>query len=484
MRIYVADIPVDNITRKEAVDIIKNFIVSGGPHFAVAINPEKIIKAYKDNELKKILERSNLNFVDGIGVIWSAKIFYKKQFKERVTGIDLFLDILNLAERERFSVFLLGSTESAIQKSVKELKEKYPDLKIAGYHNGYFQDEDRVVDIILKSNVDILFVGMGSPKQEKFIFRNLQKLNVKFAMGVGGSFNVLSGEFKRAPYVVQKLGLEWLYRFLLDPKRLPRILSLPKFVILVMKIPQKTEEEVEFFNIRISNRPKQENLSIVENFIKDRNKTHLVVTLNGEMASKAFNDKEFFEILKTADLVIPDGIGIVWGARKFGKRIIYRIPGIEFAWDLLKIAEDKGYTIYFLGAKREVLEKALTKIRSSFPNLKISGYHSGYFDKIEEKEIIEEINQNKTDILFAGMGGGKQEKWIRSHKELKVPVAIGVGGSFDVWSGRVKRAPSLIQKMGLEWLYRMIVQPTRILRMRHIISFIIKVLFKRNKEDL
>ncbi len=481
MRIFVADIPVDNVDEQEALSKIDSFLKESKPHFAVAINPEKIIKAYKDNELKKILKRSNLNFVDGIGVIWSAHIFYGERFKKRVTGIDLFLSILDLAEEKGYSVFLLGSTENAIKKSVLHLKEKRPKLKIAGFHNGYFKDEEKVVDKIRSSRTDILFVGMGSPKQEKFIFRNLKKLNVKFAMGVGGSFNVLSGEFKRAPAVIQNLGLEWLYRFLLDPKRLPRILSLPKFVLLVIRIPQKIEEEVEFFGIKISNRPMEENLKIVENFINEKDKTRLVVTLNGEMAAKAFNDEEFLRILRHASLVIPDGIGIVWGARKFGKRIVYRIPGIEFAWRLLDISEKNGHSVYFLGAKEEILNKAIKKIRNQYPSLKIAGFHSGYFDKNEEIEIIKEINKNKVDILFAGMGGGKQEKWISSHPELNVPVAIGVGGSFDVWSGKVKRAPVAVQKIGLEWLYRMLVQPTRLIRMKHILYFAFKVIFRKKK---
>lgn len=481
MRIYVADIPVDNVDKKEALSKIESFLKTDSPHFAVAINPEKIIKAYKDCELKEILKKGDLNFVDGIGVIWCAKIFYKERFKKRVPGIDLFLDLLKLASEKKYSVFLLGSTENAIQNAVKSLQNSFPELKIAGYHNGYFKNEKEVVQTIAKSNADILFVGMGSPKQEKFIFRNLKNLNVKFAMGVGGSFNVLSGEFKRAPALIQNLGLEWLYRFLLDPKRLPRILSLPKFVLLVMRVPQKIENEVDFFGIKISNRPKKENIAIVESFVKDREKTHLVVTLNGEMTSKAFNDPEFLNILRDADLVIPDGIGIVWGARKFGKRIMYRIPGIEFAWDLLKASEEKNYRVYFLGAKEKVLGKAIEKIRSEFPKLDIAGYHSGYFDKTEESEIIEEINNKNIDILFAGMGGGKQEKWIRRHKELNVPVAIGVGGSFDVWSGKVRRAPRLVQKIGFEWLYRMLIQPARLFRMKHIVLFVIKVLFKKNE---
>jgi N-acetylglucosaminyldiphosphoundecaprenol N-acetyl-beta-D-mannosaminyltransferase len=485
MRIYVADIPVDNITKTEALLKINGFLsLNDKPRFAVAINPEKIIRASRDRELQNILKNSDLNFVDGIGVIWASKIFYKEKFQERVPGIDLFLDVLLLAEEKNYSVFLLGSREEIIQKAVKNLSENHPKLRIAGFRNGYFSDEKSVVENIRNSKADILFVGMGSPKQEKFIYNNLNNLEVKFAMGVGGSFNVLAGEFQRAPYIVQKLGLEWLYRFLLDPKRFPRIISLPKFIFLVMRVPQRVKPEVKFFGVNISNRPLFKNLEIAEKFIKTR-KFHLIVTLNGEMASKAFIDKEFFGILKKADLVIPDGIGIVWGARKFGERVIYRIPGIEFGWNLLKLAEQKGYSVYLIGAKEKILNSALEKIKASFPNLKVCGYHSGYFDKIEESAIIKEIKEKKPDILFVGMGGGKQEKWIFAHKDLNVPFTIGVGGSFDVWSGRIKRAPIFVQKIGLEWLYRVIIQPTRIVRMGNIISFALKVIFKKaDKEDV
>ncbi len=482
MRVYVTNIPIDNITENEAVLKIRSFLSAEKPKFAVAINPEKIIKAHNDEKLEHILKKSDLNFVDGIGVIWASRIFYRLHFKQRIPGIDLFLDVLRFAEKKGYSIFLLGSTDRIIKKSVENLSKNHPNLHIAGHHNGYFVDETKVINQIKNSGADILFVGMGSPKQEKLIYRNLRDLNVKFAMGVGGSFNVLAGEFNRAPQIVQKLGLEWFYRFLLDPKRLPRILSLPKFVFLVMRSPQRVKEDVKFFGIKISNRPLSENMEIADNFIQSK-KFHLVVTLNGEMASKAFADKEFFGILKQANLVIPDGIGIVWGARKFGERIVYRIPGIEFAWNLLNLAEKKKYGVYFLGAREKVLNSALEQVRDNFPNIKIIGKHSGYFEKDEESAIIKEIETGNVDILFIGMGGGKQEKWIFAHKYLNVPLTIGVGGSFDVWSGRIKRAPQIVQRMGLEWLYRMIIQPTRIARMRNIISFAFKVFFKSTDKE-
>jgi len=121
-----------------------------------------------------------LNFVDGVGVIFAARHFKRVKIKERITGIDLFTEILKLAEKGGYSVFFLGSKEESIQRAIQNIEMNFPNLKIAGYSNGYFQNEDAVVEKIKNSKADILFVGMGSPKQEKFIYRNINKFGVKF----------------------------------------------------------------------------------------------------------------------------------------------------------------------------------------------------------------------------------------------------------------------------------------------------------------
>jgi bacterial polymer biosynthesis proteins, WecB/TagA/CpsF family len=476
MRIEVFDIPVDNLTRTEAIQYITKLMEESKPHFGVAINPEKALKAYNDEELLNIIKKSDLNFVDGVGIIFAAKIFKGIKIKERVTGIDLFSDLLKVSETNGYKVYFLGTKEESLKKAIENIKKDFPNLQIVGFHNGYFDTDEEVVSEIAKSGADILFVGMGSPKQEKFIFRNLEKLNVKFAMGVGGTFNVYAQEFKRAPYIVQKLGLEWLYRFILDPKRLPRILSLPKFLNEAYKRRSNNKEVVEFLGIKVSNRSLKENLSIVEDFIKQGN-FHLIVTINGEMLSRAISDKEFLNILRNADLVIPDGIGVVLGARRFGQHITQRIPGIEFAWELLREAESKNYRVFLLGAKEEVLEVATKKIKESFPNLNIVGTHNGYFNA--DNEVREQINKANPDILFVGMGGIKQEKWIVKNRDLNIPVNIGIGGSFDVWSGRVKRAPLWVRKMGIEWLYRTVTQPERIWRLKNLVVLSFKLLIGR-----
>jgi N-acetylglucosaminyldiphosphoundecaprenol N-acetyl-beta-D-mannosaminyltransferase len=479
-RIHIAGIPIDSVDMDEALGIVEEFVASRSPHMGVAINPEKVIKAKQDSVLEKILRRSDLNFCDGIGVIWATRLFYHQRIKARVTGVDLFLRLLDLANTRKWRLYLLGSRPEVLSSVVAIVRQRYPGIVVAGSHDGYFgtSDETALVTEIAEARPDIMFVGMGSPKQEKFIAGNLVAMGVPFAMGVGGSYNVLSGEFRRAPARVQRLGLEWLYRFILDPNRLPRILLLPRFIGIVLRSPRKHLDSIDFFGIQITNKDADELLEIANAFVRSGD-PHLVVTLNGEMAARAFKDAEFLSIVQKADLVVADGVGIVWGARMLGSRIENRIPGIEFSGALLDLAERKGYTVYFLGARSDVVQRAASNIMERHPGLHIAGFHSGYFDEAEEARMIRQIRKAHVDILLVGMGGGIQEKWIWNHRDMGIPLAIGVGGTFDVWSGQVRRAPRIVQKTGTEWLYRLVVQPSRVRRVGGIFYFMFRVLTRR-----
>lgn len=479
-RVYIAGIPVDNTDMDETLATIEGFVISRSPHMGVAINPEKVIKAKQDHALEALLRRSDLNFCDGIGIIWAIRLFYHERIKARVTGVDLFLRLLDLADARGWRLYLLGSRPEVLSGVVAIVKEKYPGIVLVGSHDGYFgaSDEQALVAGIAEARPDIMFVGMGSPKQEKFIAGNLAAMGIPFAMGVGGSYNVLSGEFKRAPARVQRLGLEWLYRFVLDPKRLPRILLLPRFLGIVLRSPREHVETIDFFGITISNKNLYELLEVADDFVRNGG-PHLIVTLNGEMAARAFRDSEFLGVVRSANLVVADGVGIVWGARMLGSRMENRVPGIEFSSALLELAERKGYSVYLLGARAGIVERTASNIARRYPRLHVAGFHSGYFDADEESQITQEILNAHVDILLVGMGGGVQEKWIWNHMDLRIPVAIGVGGTFDVWSGEVRRAPRLVQKTGTEWLYRLVVQPSRVRRVGSIFYFMFRVLAHR-----
>ena len=200
----------------------------------VAINPEKLMKAKEDPELKALLNRAEFQIPDGIGVIIASKL-KKGSISSRITGIDMMDRIVREAARTGRAVFLYGAKPGVADKAAQQLKQTYPDLIVAGTQDGYESDSSKVIDTINKAQPDILFVAMGSPKQEQWIEQNRDNLYPTLYQGVGGSFDVLAGNVKRAPAAFQKLGAEWLYRLLKEPSRLKRQMNLPKFLIEVLK---------------------------------------------------------------------------------------------------------------------------------------------------------------------------------------------------------------------------------------------------------
>ncbi len=206
---------------------------------------------------------------------------------------------------------------------------------------------------------------------------------------------------------------------------------------------------------------------------------HAVFTPNSEIMMTAYEDADFCATLNGADMIIADGIGVVYASKILKAPLPERVAGFDLASKLIETASDGRYSIYFFGGKPGVAEQAIANLTMQYPKLNIVGYSDGYFDGEKEKTIIEDIKAKKPDILFVCLGAPKQEKWIAANKEaLGVPLSLGVGGSLDVWAGVVERAPEFYQKAGLEWLYRFAKQPTRFMRMLALPKFGLTVLCK------
>lgn len=203
-------------------------------------------------------------------------------------------------------------------------------------------------------------------------------------------------------------------------------------------------------------------------------KCNVIYTPNAEMIATASKNLEFKNILKNSDINLPDGFGISLLAKKKGF-FIKRFPGIEAMLEILELSEKLGKSVYFLGARKEVVKNMVENLKIKFPNLKIVGFRDGYFGQEEERKIVDEINDSGADILFVALGFPKQEFWIDKYKNLlKVKIAMGVGGSFDVFSGKKKRAPEIIRRLNLEWLYRILQDPKRIFeRLPNLFRFLI-----------
>lgn len=205
------------------------------------------------------------------------------------------------------------------------------------------------------------------------------------------------------------------------------------------------------------------------------------VTPNAEMAYEALHDKDFCDLLNAADLVLPDGAGVVLGAKIIKTPLKQKVAGIEFAQNLLPILAERGKRLYLLGSKPGIAELAAEKILEKHPNLVICGTADGYFK--DEAEVVRRINEAKTDVLFVCLGAPKQEKFMRNHqKELKVKLMIGLGGTLDGMAGTVKRAPKWMIKLQLEWLYRLLKEPKRIGRMMRLPKFVLAALKRRMKK--
>ncbi len=208
-----------------------------------------------------------------------------------------------------------------------------------------------------------------------------------------------------------------------------------------------------------------------------------VVTANPEIVMKTRENNAYKQVVQAADYVCPDGIGIIYAAKMMKQPLKERIPGIEVVDALLHLAEEKGYSCYFLGAEQSVNERAVAQIKKTFPKLKVAGNHHGFFD-IDDRSLAERVAATDPDIVFVAVGAPKQELWIAKYKHLfHKGLFMGVGGSFDVYAGAAKRAPEIWMKLNLEWLYRIVIQPSRVFRIFTSLRFMFLIAIGQGKKD-
>lgn len=236
IRTDILGVPVDAVNMRSALQIVRDMLASGKVNTIVAVNPEKVIAAQKNPELLRALQDASLLIPDGIGVVAAARLLHGARM-ERVAGSDLMPEICRLAATEGHSVFLYGAKPEIVSQAAKLLRKRYPGLEIAGTRHGYVADDDmdQLIETINRAEARVLFVGLGSPRQELWMSRNRDRLNVQICQGVGGSFDAICGNPRRAPKVMRKLNLEWLYRLVSQPKRAHRQLVLPKFAAQVFQ---------------------------------------------------------------------------------------------------------------------------------------------------------------------------------------------------------------------------------------------------------
>ncbi len=222
-----------------------------------------------------------------------------------------------------------------------------------------------------------------------------------------------------------------------------------------------TKERINLLGLNIDNLSMQDTLSRIEQIVKERIPVQHVV-VNAAKIVHAQKNEQLKDIINNCGLINADGQAVVWASRLLGIPLKERVAGVDLMYNILNIAPKKGWRIYFLGARENVVNTVVSKTESKFPGIQIAGYRDGYFTEDEELDVVEDIKNSKADILFVAISSPKKEQFLNKYmNELMVPFCMGVGGSFDVFAGLVKRAPVWMQKIGMEWFYRILQEPGR-----------------------
>lgn len=233
MRIDIMGVGFDNLTMDEALGAARARMASGESRYCVTPNPEIIYEAMHDGDFRALLNGAALVLPDSVGIILGAKIL-GTPLKEKVSGVDFAERMAALLEQEGRSLYLLGGKPGVAETAAGKLRERYPRLAVCGTADGYFRDEDAVIERVRAASPDVLFVCLGSPKQERFMRAHLGDLEGCLMLGLGGTLDAIAGTVRRAPLWMQRAGLEWFYRLLKEPRRFRRMLRLPKFLFAVI----------------------------------------------------------------------------------------------------------------------------------------------------------------------------------------------------------------------------------------------------------
>ena len=230
MRVEILGVGFDNMTMDEALEKGVRLMSEQGAHYVVTPNPEIVEVCREDEEAREAVRNADLVIADGIGVIYGAKIL-GTPLKARLPGIEYAQKLMERMAENGKTLFLFGAKPGIAEEAARRLQEKYPGLQIAGTHDGYFKEDESVVNAIRESGADVVFVCLGAPKQEKWIRKNGEATGAHLLLGLGGCLDIFSGTVQRAPVIFQKLGMEWFYRLIKNPSRAGRMMKLPLFLI-------------------------------------------------------------------------------------------------------------------------------------------------------------------------------------------------------------------------------------------------------------
>lgn len=476
-RIDFLNTHVDNLDMEEAVEEAKRLILERRNSYVVTPNVDHIVKIEHDGLFREIYNNADLILTDGKPLIWMSR-WLGTPIKEKISGSDYFPRVCEMAAREGFSIFLLGAAEGVAKKAAVNLMKRYRNLKIAGVYSpsySFEKKEEEINDIIDKINTsrpDILCIGMGTPKQEKFYYRYRDRIKVPLTLHIGATIDFEAGVVKRAPKWISYIGMEWLYRLLKEPRRLYRRYLLddleifPIFFKYRKRIRFETPDACNILGVNIAvTNMKSTVYYLLKNLEALRGQ--YVCVSNVHTTIMAYNNASYRNVQNQAAIAVPDGKPLSLVCRVRGYKNAQRVAGPDLMPAILEESQENGYRHYFYGSTQQTLDSLERNLKERYPGLVIAGTYSPPFRRLtgaEDAAIVERINEAKPDFVWVGLGAPKQEQWMYEHKGRVKAVMLGVGAAFDFHAGTARRAPKWMQECYLEWLYRLIQDPKRLMK--------------------
>lgn len=462
------------------------------PAMTTAMGVAGIVESRRRQNLQRILNESVLNTPDGMPLVWLGKLFGQRQI-ERVYGPDLLRDACAYGEERGWRHYFWGAAPGIVEKLKEVLEVKHPKIQISGICCPPFrpltqEEEDTLVKEVNDSNTDIFWIGISTPKQLYFMDHIRDRLKCKIICPVGYAFDVNAGVEKDAPDWIKYAGLQWLHRGIKQPRLWKRylpdnpmfilkvfaqILRLKRFPMFVHERPIEPYADAEGYPrfpagcVALSAMTMQGARDRVANWV-ETGQQHYVNICTADTVVQCYDRPDMARIVMNAGMATTDGMPLVWLARHFGFADATRVYGPDLMLELCALSEEKGFSHYFYGATDVVLTQLRQNLLARFPKLKVAGMYSPPFRPLEESEKAEVaamINAAKPDIVWCGLGTPKQDYWVAEFRpKLECAAILAVGAAFNFHAGNVKQAPRWMMKSGLEWLFRLLVEPKRLWR--------------------
>ncbi len=492
-----AQTPKSEIGNRKSEIILSSGLKTRLPAMTTAMGVAGIVESRRNQKLQRILNESVLNTPDGMPLVWLGKLFGYRNV-ERVYGPDLLRDACAYGVDKGWRHYFWGAAPGIVEKLKVVLEEKHPLIQISGICCPPFrpltqEEEDALVEEVNSADTDIFWIGISTPKQLYFMDHIRDRLNCKVICPVGYAFDVNAGVEKDAPDWIKYAGLQWLHRGIKQPRLWKRylpdnpafvlkvfsqLLHLKRFTMFVHERPIAPVTDAEGFPrfpagaVALSAMSMRGARDRVAHWIES-GKKHYVNICTADTVVQCYDRPDLAKIVMNAGMATTDGMPLVWLAHHFGYTDATRVYGPDLMLELCALSEMKGYAHYFYGATDEVLEQLRINLLEKYPQLKIAGMYAPPFRPLtdaEKEDVAERINAAKPDIVWCGLGTPKQDYWVAEFRpRLNAAAILAVGAAFNFHAGHVTQAPRWMMKSGLEWLFRLCVEPRRLWR-RYIIG--------------